>query len=225
MARKYKIGKKRIFRGKRRGLFKFPRKPTQVVKNTALQPLAQRYICKLKYVTTAQLNLSNSFLYKFNLNSLYDPDRTGAGHQPHGFDQLAGLYNRYRVIGCNYTVSVYSASDAVRFGVVPTNDDGIIWNNMSDFLETPRAKWTMQTPGGAAKILKGYVSLPSLMGRDKRAYMSDDRYQAQVSVSPAELAVLNIGAGNYSDASATTNMVVTLHYVCEFFDIKTQAQS
>lgn len=225
MARKYKMGKKRIFRRRRGGLFNYSRKPTKVVKNTALQPLAQRYICTMKYMTAAQLNLANSFIYKFNLNSLFDPDRTGVGHQPHGFDQLSGLYNRYRVIGCKYTVAAYSTSDPIRFGVVPTNDDGIIWNNMSDFLETPRAKWAIQMPGGSNKLLKGYVSLPSLMGRNKVQYMTDDRYAAQVSTSPAELALLNIGAGNFSDGSGTVNCLVTLHYIVEWYDIKTQAQS
>ncbi len=35
--------------------------------------------------------------YVFRLNSLYDPDLTGTGHQPYGFDQFAALYSRYKV--------------------------------------------------------------------------------------------------------------------------------
>lgn len=227
MPRKFKIGKKRIFRRKRRVGFGVPKRVTRSVTNTALQPLAQRYICKLKYMDSVQLNAGNNYIYRFNLNSLFDPNRTGIGHQPHGFDTLASMYNRYRVIGCYYTVIAYADafSGPIRYGVCPTNDENQIWNNMSDFLETPRAKWAIQIPGGNTKMIKGYVSLPSLMGRSKVQYVTDDRYAAQVTVSPAELAVLNIGAGTLLDTSTTVNCVVTLNYVTEFYDIKTLTQS
>lgn len=33
----------------------------------------------------------------FRLNSLYDPDYTGTGHQPLGFDQWASVYDKYYV--------------------------------------------------------------------------------------------------------------------------------
>lgn len=41
------------------------------------------------------------------LNSLFDPDQTGVGHQPYGYDQLcalAGPYNRYKVNAAKVTL-------------------------------------------------------------------------------------------------------------------------
>lgn len=35
--------------------------------------------------------------YTFMLNGIYDPNITGTGHQPRGFDTYAGLYTQYRV--------------------------------------------------------------------------------------------------------------------------------
>lgn len=227
MPRARKVYRKR--RGvvrRRKGLFKFGRRQ-KATTNRALQPVAQRYICKMKYATTAQLNLNNAYLYQLNLNSLFDPDRTGTGHQPYMYDQLSGLYNRYRVIGCSYTIFGYpvSSSAPIRVGALATNDASQIWNNMSDFFENPKAKWTIVVPGGQKTLLKGYVSIPSLMGRNNIEYRSDDRFQAQVSVSPAELAILNIGAGTMTDTSTDVNLHITMNYVVEFFDIKNQAQS
>ena len=33
----------------------------------------------------------------YRLNSLHDPELTGAGHQPYGYDQVANLYRKYKV--------------------------------------------------------------------------------------------------------------------------------
>lgn len=33
----------------------------------------------------------------FSLSNLFDPDITGAGHQPYGRDQMASIYHRYKV--------------------------------------------------------------------------------------------------------------------------------
>ena len=47
---------------------------------------------------------SNKSTYTYCLNSLYDPDATGTGLQPEGFDQLKTLYGRYRVVAVKVSV-------------------------------------------------------------------------------------------------------------------------
>ena len=69
--------------------------------------VAPRLRCRLRYSTNLAIvtGVLGTATNIFNLNSLYDPDRTGVGHQPRGFDQIKTLYNRYRVYGCAYKVS------------------------------------------------------------------------------------------------------------------------
>lgn len=56
-----------------------------------------------KYVTlryAQQINLTPSVggaNHLFRLNSLYDPDYTGVGHQPLGYDQWTTIYDKYAV--------------------------------------------------------------------------------------------------------------------------------
>lgn len=54
---------------------------------------------KLIYADVVQLQASagNPGIWQFRMNSLFDPDLTGTGHQPQWFDQLAAVYARYRV--------------------------------------------------------------------------------------------------------------------------------
>lgn len=43
--------------------------------------------------------------YVFSANGAYDPDTTGTGHQPMGFDQMMSMYNQFTVIQSSITVS------------------------------------------------------------------------------------------------------------------------
>lgn len=192
--------------------------------NKALTPFAQRYITKMKYSETLTLSLANSYQYVFNLNSLYDPNRTSIGHQPFAFDNLATIYNRYRVFRTDYVINGYSGAVPIRYGCIVTNDVPPI-NNVSELAENPRAQTRVQVPGGNTTRIAGRVSLPSLVGRTKQQYMADDRYQADVTSSPAELALLTITGGTMTDASTDILVTVTLVYHVEFFDAKPIEQS
>jgi hypothetical protein len=48
----------------------------------------------------------------FRGNSVYDPDYTGVGVQPYYFDNLAAIYNRYRVISSTIVVTLMSDSSS-----------------------------------------------------------------------------------------------------------------
>jgi len=205
----------------KRRLFK---KRATVNVNRALQPIPQRSIIKMKYADTIQFNSINGYNFAFNLNSTFDPNRTGVGHQPYGRDTLSALYNRYRVIGCSYTIQCFNSSNTVVLGAMPANEI-LFFGNTDEMLENPRCKWQTQSAGGGVKVLRGNVYLPSLVGRSKDQYMADDRYQAQFDASPSELAVLNIAVQGINGSDVTADCVVTLNYLVEWFDVKHLTQS
>lgn len=196
--------------------------PTNV--NTSLQPVPQRYICKMKYSETVASDMFGNF--HFNLNSIFDPNRSGVGHQPYGHDTLATLYNRYRVINCSYRIQAMLASNVtpVQVGAIPANEV-LSFSTISELRENPRSRYITQNPGADVKTLSGNVYIPSLMGRTKVQYMTDDRYQAQIGVSPSELAILNIFSASPGDAAVAQTIQVLLEFTVEFFDIKHLAQS
>lgn len=76
--------------------------------------LAYSQVIRLTSGTTGLAGTSQVF----RVNSLYDPDLTGTGHQPYGYDQIcaaAGPYSRYKVLGCNVTTRI----------TAPALDDGV----------------------------------------------------------------------------------------------------
>lgn len=221
-ARKY--GRKGVRRGGQR--------TTNV--NRSLQPFPSRYICKMKYSEslnqvggTPGAGYGN---YQFVLNSIFDPNATGIGHQPYGMDTMTTIYNRYRVIACNWVINgIVTDTAGVEkngiIGVLPGNEGATVVN-LAEFQENPRSTYVHQFPG-SEKVLKGRSYIPALVGRTKAQYMADDRYQAQTNGSPLEAAILNLYFGFLDGTLATcqADLNVTLEYTVEFFDVKKQLQS
>lgn len=205
----------------------YSRRPKRVLVNTALHPIPQRFITKMKY--SEQVNTDANGQYRFNLNSIYDPNSTGTGHQPYGFDTLATLYNRYRVISCGWRIQVNWTSNntaqPVLVGAIPANE-ALTFLSLAELRENPRAKYINQNYGAETIALTGKSYIPSLVGRNKAQYMADDRYQALINSSPNELAILNVVTGpNGLDSPASATIQIVLEYTVEFFDIKHLAQS
>lgn len=213
-----RFAKKRYYR-KKKGL--------TVNVNRALRPFAQRYITKMKYSEAFAIGGSGPQAQRMNLNSVYDPNATGTGHQPYGHDTLAAIYNRYRVISCSYVISaVDTAGRYIQLAALPANEN-VLTLSTSEMRENPRCKYIIQAPQASMRMLKGKVYLPSLVGRSKSQYMADDRYQAAVGSSPSEAAILNIFIQDMADGLnvLNTSLNVTLEYTVEWFDVKNLGQS
>lgn len=218
-------GRKVLFKRKKGGRWRKAKRGNRKVKVlSALNPIPARQIVRMKYAEAFETNVANAYNFTFNLNSIYDPNRTGTGHQPYGHDQLALLYNRYRVIGCRYVVQAYSGSSPIRFGILPANEVKSV-GTVSELIENPRAQYKLQIPGGNTQVIKGNAYIPAITGRSKTQYMSDDRYQASFGASPAELAILNICALTMAEVGVTVQFQITLEYLVEVFDVIPLGQS
>lgn len=202
-------------------------RPQRTLVNRALHPIPQRFITTMKY--SEQITTDATGHYRLNLNSIYDPNQTGTGHQPYGFDTLSTLYNRYRVISCGWRIQCNWTSNGsaqpTLVGAIPANE-ALTFSSIAELRENPRAKYISQSYAAPTVTLSGKSYIPSLVGRTKAQYMADDRYQATVSANPNELAILNVvTAPNGSDSPSTAVVQVLFEYTVEFFDIKHLAQS
>ncbi len=80
------------------------------VKGNSLFGSPQRYLkvgfpkqttVKLRYITRLNLSPASAGLtahHSFRANGPFDPDQTGIGHQPQGYDQWSAFYNHYVVL-------------------------------------------------------------------------------------------------------------------------------
>lgn len=198
----------------------FRKSPTTNVQR-GLSPIAARTITKLKYVGLYERSLTDSTLdqYSFRLNSLFDPDLTGTGHQPLGFDQIKLFYTRYRVFSVDWVLQVSNRGDQpVRVACIPHNATSITYSNMEHVCESPRAQHRHigYNTGNGTCTMRGHCNLPSINGVTSSVYKSDDAYQAQISSSPTEQIDLSI----FLLTTASINVQYTIQFMfhAEFFD-------
>lgn len=181
--------------------------------------LPDRIFTSLKYNEVVQWNPGAvSGNYQFNINSLFDPNRTGTGHQPMLYDQYSAFFNRYKVHGCKWFIRFSGCNTLTKITVVPSNSLTAPVDN-TDATEMKLAKSTMvaqSTTPMFEKSISGYVGMKKLYGRKEL----ENKDEALTGASPAESAVLNI---NIYSADGTTsisslNMDVNLVFYSEMFD-------
>lgn len=190
--------------------------------------ISPRQICKLKYAHDIDRGLllgGASIETVFNLNSVFAPVSTAAivgSHQPYGFDQLANLYNRYRVFKTTWKVQIPSSNDQQSVAIVPVN--GVFaFTNAQSAVEQPRGIGRV-IGGGMTAFMKGKLFLPKLTAKPSE-YRNDDRYESTTIASPTEVLRLHYVHQNIGTATIAARFNIIMTFRVEFYDEFTQAPS
>lgn len=183
--------------------------PTRITESW--MPLFPSSITKtLRYSTSFNLGAAVGAVstYVFRANDLFDPDFTGTGHQPMGFDQLMLWYNHFCVIRArikvtfkNYGTTTVCA--AVRQDASPTPitvidriiEDGAL---TMDTLE-------MKAVSGSNTTLSMDISMCRLQGVSRSAITADPTLRGDSATSPTEVSYFHVACWD-TTALATTNV-------------------
>lgn len=127
----------------------------------------------------------------WNLNSLFDPDASGVGHQPLYYDQLfsnTGPYQRYTVHDVRIEVSITNLNTGTAAVAGLYEQVGAIDLPGRDaFLEKPTVQQVILpfANGGAAqrKIVRNF-KIDKIIGVSRTKLMADDQYSGFWNSSP-----------------------------------------
>lgn len=104
-------------------------------------------------------------VYVFSANGLYDPNVTGSGHQPMGFDQMSTFYNHYEVIGAKIKFTPHCAGEGAGFNFgIRVDDSGTpVSFDYTAMLEQPNNVWKSWPgpylqPKGGFDVYQSYSS-------------------------------------------------------------------
>lgn len=148
--------------------------------------------------------------YVYRLNSLFDPDQTGVGGQPDGFDQLKTLYGRYRVVAVDVEVECIGQSANGLIAFAPSDTVGpflsaeevgaLRYGRVASFSGTERAR------------LRARYHIGKLLGYSDEAVLGSSNLDAAITASPAFQQYLIVAVEGGSSSTQAQNVFVRLTY-------------
>lgn len=226
-----KWNKKNASKKTRKYKRKFYRKSRFARPLTSTSGLPGNYPMRMRYADVLNITVPAygvPVLHQFNLNSIYDPDRTGAGHQPYFRDQMAQFYDFYKVRSCNFKFVLTTIENRHYVVSVRPDDNVTIVSNLTLEMERPGATNILFTEVAKPTKFSKRYDIASILKSKRKEYLEDDTYKTGIGSNPVIPTVLNILIANV-DASDSSTSVVALTFVMEFDlmlqDITVQAQS
>lgn len=166
--------------------------------------------------------------YVLAANDLYDPNVTGTGHQPTGFDQYMAMYNKFVVYASKIKAVAYSpdaeANDTV--GGVAVYDSNSIQIVTENYMEQALTDWKV-IPGGAGAqpiSVNTAFNARDFSGTDPK---DNDLLHGTGGASPSKkwFYHLFVGATGSSEDPGSIKWTIEVEYLVKFFEPKSQTIS
>lgn len=170
-------------------------------------------------------------LQRFKVNSVFDPDLTGAGHQPLYRDTFLGnsgagpgLYKRYRVHAVDYVIRLCNTDtnteQSVAIAAIPHAQNFASTDDFDAVCERYKAQRCIlsgNTAGHNVKVFKGSVMVKHVEGL--KTISNEENLTAVAGVDPVWIPEFAIIVESMAEGSATNTLAdVTLYYKVELYD-------
>lgn len=187
--------------------------------------LPKAIFTKLNY--SEQISMSSVTVtpgsYFFQLNSIYDPNTSGVGHQPYMRDTYSSLYSDYTVTGALVRLTVSTGGSPATVTMRPNPGTGTITNIPLE-AERGAARLTVTTAKPVSK--KMYVSMAQFFGQTRNIILTDDIYSAAMGTSPTEGCYLGLAVLAADEATSITVYIdIKITYYVKFSNFIDQGES
>ncbi len=154
--------------------------------------LGNKLAIKFKYVDRISLNpgaTGATAVNVFSANGLFDPDITGVGHQPRGFDEIMPLYQHYTVISAKITVSG-KGMDSTSGTIGVQLSDATTVQTGQGYLESRNRAWRSTSINSDTTTVSKTFSAKKFLGRPHP--LSEDDLRGTDAANPTEGAFFHV---------------------------------
>lgn len=177
---------------------------------------------KLMYAESVTLGpFTPATLFKaFNLSTPYDPDPAVGGGQPTYWDQLTTIYQTYNVVGAKVTARFASPDNTAVVNNGPFMI-GITGSRSATLSTTDAPTLSTQPQTAHDVIVEGMTKTLSTMYNPRmlNADGTNQGYTNGVTPTPIPYYVL-VWASPQVASTGSVNIVVTVEYTVDFYDLK-----
>lgn len=168
----------------------------------------------------------------YSANGMYDPDSSGLGHQPMGFDNLMAFYEQTTVVKSHIAVTFYcGAGTPARVGVYLSPDTTVL--ALPGLVENGLMKMTTVGGSGTGNGKHAFATLeltcdvPTYFGKTRGEILADPQMYTTIASNPGEQVYFNVCAWSPFDGTAdvTIGYDVTITYDTVFWEPKKLSSS
>lgn len=183
--------------------------------------LTQHRYCEEVALTSDNLTGYTGSQYEWRLNSLFDPNLTGVGHQPQGFDQMAAFYNTYRVYKVDVQIRIVASSHADSYVASKVTPYTTVYNlglkQQAEIQEVANCNCFDAFVGNVAEWKGMYIA--DIEGQKREAVFNDLLFRAAIGANPATTSIFGLAVGNSSlITGATVKIMVSFVYYAQWSD-------
>jgi len=176
----------------------------------------------LRYFATVDVGAATFGTTKqyFRCNGLFDPDITGTGHQPLGFDQLMTIYTSYVVLGAKIKCTFFGREDtnSSMSGVVGIYQDDSTSNTLpfEALIEgSGKKKWGVYTASDQKVVLTDTYKSKVVYSK---ATLADTSQRGTASTDPSDAHTWCLFNCNQASTTESVYVAVDIEYDVVFFE-------
>lgn len=186
---------------------------------------------RLRYSTTfagATASGAITSTQVFRANDLFDPDVTGTGHQPMGFDQLMQWYNHFVVLHAKITLvckNTTASAPTVCLRIDADSNAITVIDRVVEIGGCVTEDLEVKGAYGANKKLSLSADICKLQGVRRSAITADPSLQGSAAASPAEASYFHITMWDTAGTTGSMECDVILEQVAVFLEPRSLVQS
>jgi hypothetical protein len=183
----------------------------------------------LRYADSFSLTSSSGVVasYVFACNGLYDPNITGTGHQPAGFDQMMLSYEHYTVLRSRIVVEAVNttgtSSPTVGLSIKANNIPITVNQQLLEDGLIVTERMGSAAVYGSQKCLKIACDIGRFGGVPN--VLNDSDYRGNVASNPTEMSFFHIQSWSVSGDTTTILFEVVIEFEAVFTEPRTLSQS
>lgn len=195
------------------------------LRNPHSKPLQVSMRTKINYSEFFTINpgIASTGSYVFSLNGLYDPNISGVGTQPIGFDQLMALYQEFVVLGCTIKLHARclqaSGQTPMLFGmfIERTTTTSNSWNDYVNNGDGVYSVADIADSGSCLKSLTYSANMHTITGVNVE---DEENFAGNVASNPTEQRYLHVVCAPFDNVSdmGTQQFFIEINYDAIFRD-------